>query len=74
MERMKSGKLITNPDDKRVYKEGVVTGNAAPIDSAYTKEQIGKMSPEEFVQNESIIMEQLKNGQIKSDFSNIDKS
>lgn len=74
MERMKSGKLITNPDDKRVYKEGDVTGNAAPIDSAYTKEQIGKMSPEEFVQNESIIMEQLKNGQIKSDFLNIDYS
>lgn len=70
MERMKEGKLITKPDDKRVYKEGKATGGAAEVDKQqfFSREQIGKMSPEEFEANENSIMEQLKNGQIKSEY------
>lgn len=66
MERMKAGKLITNPNDKRKFQE---TGYAAPvqdIEHIFTPKEIAQMSNEEFTQNESAIMEQLKNGQIKN--------
>ena len=65
MERMKSGKLITTPNDTRVYKEGAITGNAAPIQQSFTREQIGSMSPYEFQENLPIIEQQLKDGLIK---------
>ena len=32
----------------------------------FTREEIAKMTPEEFVKNENLIMEQMKNNQIKS--------
>lgn len=56
MQRMKTGKLITTPSDKRKY-----TGFAADIDKdkIYTREEIGKMTPEEFEQNEKVIMKQM---------------
>ena len=65
MERMRSGKLITTPNDTRVYKEGAITGNAAPIQQSFTREQIGSMSPYEFQENLPIIEQQLKDGLIK---------
>jgi len=37
----------------------------------FTREEISKMTPEEFKQNEKTIMEQMKNGQIKSATTNI---
>lgn len=56
MEKMRNGDLITDPSDKRRYQEGgSSTGGAAP---AYTREQIGNMSSEEFAQHEKAIMEQ----------------
>ncbi len=68
-----------NPDDlyrgmkQRIDKTGnviqrdnVLTGGATP----FTVEQIGKMSKEEFEQNENAIMEQLRKGQIKSEADN----
>lgn len=57
MQKMKAGKLITTPTDKRKY-----TGLAADInpDKTYTREEIGKMTPEEFEQNEKAIMKQMK--------------
>ncbi|MCM1009770.1 MAG: hypothetical protein NC390_02685 [Fusobacterium sp.] len=67
MERMKAGKLITNPNDKRKFQE---TGYAAPvqgIEQIFTPEEIAQMSNEEFTKNETAIMEQLQNGQIKKD-------
>lgn len=65
MERMKSGKLITTPNDTRVYEEGTITGNAAPIQQYFTREQIGSMSPDEFEENLPLIEQQLKDGLIK---------
>lgn len=71
MERMKQGDLITNPNDKRSYeklKKGNPTGYAVPVQNEpFTAEQISKMTSEEFAQNEQVIMEQLRNGQIKSE-------
>ena len=65
MERMKSGKLITTPNDTRIYEEGVITGNAAPIQQSFTREQIGSMPPDEFQENLPLIEQQLKDGLIK---------
>ena len=72
MERMNNGKLITKPEDKRIYNEGKSTGQAAPINHIFTPQEIGKMSSEEFSRNENVIMEQLKNGQIKYESPEID--
>ena len=72
MEKMKSGKLITKPTDKRKFQE---TGYAAPIQNTehiFTTDEISNMSNEEFSKNETIIMEQLQKGQIskpKPDYS-----
>ena len=38
----------------------------------FTREEIAKMTPKEFEQNEQAIMEQMKNGQIKSEANIID--
>ncbi len=70
MERLKAGKLITDPNDTRRYnkRQNNPTGGAAPIQTptqhTFTPEGIGKMSPEEFNRNETAIMQQVKNGQI----------
>ena len=63
MERMRTGKLITHPSDKRIY-----TGFAANIeDEAYipegkifTAEEIGKLSTADFQKFEKYIDKQLK--------------
>ncbi len=62
MERMRAGKLITHPSDKRKY-----TGFAANIDGAdipdgkiFTAEEIGKLSSEDFEKFEKYIDNQLK--------------
>ncbi len=36
------------------------TGQAAPINNIYTREMIGKMTADEYLQHEPMIMEQLK--------------
>lgn len=69
MQRMRAGKLITSPDDKRKFiDKGTTTGFAAPVETVqvFTPEQIGKMSREEFAQNESAIMSQMKDGLIQN--------
>ena len=66
MEKMKNGDLITDPKDKRRYEEtknGKPTGGAASLE-AFSRQQIGAMSPEEFKKNESLIDEQMANGMI----------
>ena len=63
MERMKAGKLITNPSDKRKY-----TGFAANIEDEFdlpqgkifTAEEIGKLSIDDFQKFEKYIDKQLK--------------
>jgi len=63
MERMRAGKLITHPSDKRKY-----TGFAANIEDEsyipdgkiFTAEEIGKLSTEEFQKFEKYIDKQLK--------------
>ena len=63
MERMRAGKLITHPSDKRKY-----TGFAANIDDEayipegkiFTAEEIGKLSTEDFQKYEKYIDKQLK--------------
>ena len=70
VERMKNGDLITNPNDKRQFKDygkyfrnknqDNPTGQAAPVNNIYTREMIGKMTADEYLQNEPMIMEQLK--------------
>lgn len=53
------------------------TGYAAPIteqNHIYTPDEIDKMSSEEFAKNESTIMQQMKNGQIKNQPPQIDYS
>lgn len=60
IERMQAGKLITNPKDKRKFQK---TGYAAPIQEiapVFTREEIAKMTNDEFAQNEAVIMEQLQ--------------
>ena len=78
MERMQKGDLITDPEnDNREYKnykeyfksvnQAKPTGQAAPIDNIYTREMIGKMSTDEYLQHEPMIMEQLKTQGIPSE-------
>ena len=74
MERMKKGKLITNPDDTRTYGKGIITGKAAHIPQPFTPQEIGDMSSEEFLQNEPFIMQQLKDGLIKPEVPEVDYS
>ena len=87
MEKMRNGDLITKPEDARVYQgkaeniineikkrwDGIVTGQAAPVEP-FTRQQIGQMSPEGFAQNESSIMEQLRNGVINDDYTPTDNA
>ena len=81
MQKMHNGELIISPNDSRKYngwlenkiniynkwKEGQTTGQAANIGHIYTREEIGRMTPEEFSQNEDDIMKQLSQGKIISD-------
>ena len=71
IQRMKNGDLITDPfKDKRQFKDygkyfrnknqDKPTGQAAPVNNIYTREMIGKMTADEYLQNEPMIMEQLK--------------
>lgn len=49
-------------------QEGKPTGFALPISNSehiFTPDEIGKMTTQEFTQNESVIMNQIKNGQIQ---------
>lgn len=57
MQKMKLGKLITSPNDKRKF-----TGFASdiPTDKIFTSEEIGKMSTDEFEDCEDFINNQLK--------------
>lgn len=82
-ERIKNGDLITDPSaDKRSYekkKQGSATGYAADVNSqkTFTREEIAKMSPEEFAKNEKEIMRQMANGEIqnsKPDYKNYQNS
>ena len=52
--------MITNPNDKRVYKEGTVTGKAAPVPQIYTREDIAAMSTEEYLEHEKEILNQMQ--------------
>ncbi len=80
--RMKKGELITDPkQDTRKFenydklkKEGKSSGGAAAVDKPFTREEIGKMSREEFEHNESAIMEQAKDGKIKPEGESKDYS
>lgn len=72
--RMREGKLILSPNDSRKYENyknrnhlNQTTGQAAPIEHIFTAQEIGKMTPEEFSQNEDKIMKQLSQGKIISD-------
>ena len=78
IERMQKGDLITDPEnDNREYKnykeyfksvnQTKSTGQAAPVDKVYTREQIGKMSVAEYLLHEPMIMEQLKTQGIPSE-------
>ncbi len=74
MAKMRKGELITKPEDSRQYNgfieskvqeiktriESIQTGQAAPVNNIYTREMIGKMTADEYLQNEPMIMEQLK--------------
>mgnify|MGYP004563739299 CR=1 FL=1 len=73
MAKMRKGELITNPKDSRQYNGFIEkgsnwinkqlntpTGQAAPVNNIYTREMIGKMTADEYLQNEPMIMEQLK--------------
>lgn len=57
-ERMQNGDIITDPQkDKRIYKEnGQPTGGASQVEP-FSRQQIGRMTSDEFAQNEDIIME-----------------
>ncbi len=80
MDRMKNGELITKPDDPRKYDgkveniineikkrwDGNPTGYASQVEP-FSRQQIGRMTSDEFAQNEDIIMEQLRNGQIRDE-------
>ncbi len=60
MEKMQNGELITHPDDKRKYENllnGSLTGYASQVEP-FTREQIGRMTFDEFAQNENAIREQ----------------
>lgn len=58
MQRMRLGKLITSPNDKRKF-----TGFATdiPENKIFTSEEIGKMTSDEFEDCEELINNQLKN-------------
>ena len=79
VQKMKSGELITNLEDRRkfvkqesklpytptrsiggVKPNGIPTGFAAPAEHIFTREELGKMSGDEFAQHEKAIMKQLK--------------
>ena len=68
VERMQNGDLITSPKDARAktipqkIKETFnhFTGQAAPVNNIYTREMIGKMTADEYLLHEPMIMEQLK--------------
>ena len=71
IKRMQKGDLITDPfKDKRLFKDygkyfknkkqNKSTGQAALVNNIYTREMIGKMTADEYLQNEPMIMEQLK--------------
>lgn len=69
MEKMQNGELITHPDDKRKYENllnGNPTGYASQVEP-FSRQQIGRMTLEKFTQNEALIMEQLRKGQIKDE-------
>ena len=67
-QKMQNGELITNPNDTRRYEDlikGNPTGGASPIEERpFSRQEIARMTPEEFQANESIIMEQLEKGRI----------
>ena len=78
MEKMRKGELITNPNDERKYdgfweknfnKSTLIDENGNPTGfaaSVYTPEQIGKMSIEEYMNNEEEILSQYEKGLIKN--------
>lgn len=51
IDKMKSGELITNPDDVRKFTES---------NHIYTREEINKMTTDEFAKHENAIMKQLR--------------
>ena len=62
-EKMQKGELITKPfEDKRSYKDlqSGQTTNSEPKPHIYTREEIGKMSTDEFAKHEKAIMKQMK--------------
>ncbi len=65
VQRMKLGKLITSPDDKRKF-----TGFASdiPRDKIFTSEEIGNLSNDEFEDCEDLINNQLKSFGIPNNF------
>ena len=65
MQRMKSGKLITTPNDKRTY-----TGFAADIPEGkiFTAEEIGKLSTNDFSNYEKYINNQLETYGVPRDY------
>ena len=76
VQRMFTGQLITNPyTDTRKFEEYDKNKNHNEIlegyvsnsdDHIFTREEIDKMSDEEYLNNEPIIMQQLKEGKIRS--------
>lgn len=77
MQRMKAGKLITNPSDRRDYKKSkqpAPTGFAAQLEydsnHVFTPEEIGNLSPEEFSKYENQIMTQLQESKINNQNDN----
>ena len=86
MERMKAGKLITDPNDKRRYipksKNGTTTGQAAPISSSINSNPVSQpklqtQSAKTNIQNFSdIIRQKYKSQQAENNkkFSRIFKS
>ena len=83
MMKMRNGELIKHPSDNRkfkgffenlFYKQSTTTGGATPITNVFTADQIGDMTSEEFMRNEPEIMQQLKDGLIKSETPEVDYS
>lgn len=63
--RMKKGDMITSPrlETRKYMSKGKPTGYASQVEP-FSRQQIGRMKPEEFAKNEGIIMQQLRNGEI----------
>jgi len=64
-ERMKAGKLITNPNDSRNYEK--TYGKDSPYSKdkkIYTFEEIKKMKPEEFRKNQAKILADFTSGKM----------